>query len=74
MLRNISQEKKDFKRQLKRRHLKAKPDSIFVFQFLFQDGSLAVTYGFADIQGNTFETFIGKPFKEFRPLQRQVSQ
>lgn len=36
-----------------------------------QDGSLAVTYGFADIQGNTFETFIGKPFKEFRPLQRQ---
>jgi len=36
-----------------------------------QDGSLAVTYGFADIQGNTFETFIGKPFKEFRPLQRR---
>jgi len=33
-----------------------------------QDGSLAITYGFADIQHNTFESFIGKPFKDFKPI------
>ena len=41
---------------------------------LVQDGSLAITYGFADIQHNTFESFIGKPFKDFKPILKGVSK
>ena len=33
-----------------------------------QDSSLGVAFGFADIQGNTFEKLIGKPFVDFRPM------
>jgi hypothetical protein len=33
-----------------------------------QDASLSVTYGMADIQGNTFEKLTGKPFVDLRPL------
>ena len=38
-----------------------------------QDASLSVTYGFADIQGNTFEKLTGKPFVDLRPLSEIVS-
>ena len=41
---------------------------------LTQDASLAITYGFADIQHNTFESFIGKPFKDFRPKIKGVRE
>ena len=41
---------------------------------LVQDGSLAITYGFADIQHNTFESFIGKPFKDFKPILKGVGK
>ena len=39
-----------------------------------QDASLSVTYGFADIQGNTFEKLTGKPFVDLRPLSEIVSR
>jgi len=32
------------------------------------DSSLGVTYGVADIQGNTFEKLTGKPFVDMRPM------
>ena len=38
-----------------------------------QDASLSVTYGMADIQGNTFEKLTGKPFVDLRPLSEIVS-
>ena len=39
-----------------------------------QDASLSVTYGLADIQGNTFEKLTGKPFVDLRPMADIVSQ
>ena len=38
-----------------------------------QDASLGVTYGVADIQGNTFEKLTGKPFVDLRPIRETVS-
>ena len=37
------------------------------------DSSLGVTYGVADIQGNTFEKLTGKPFVDMRPMIETVS-
>ncbi|TRY72236.1 hypothetical protein TCAL_14891 [Tigriopus californicus] len=34
------------------------------------DSSFDVKFGFADIQGNTFDSMIGKPFMAFRPMAR----
>eukprot|EP00095_Tigriopus_kingsejongensis_P001264 maker-scaffold149_size310270-snap-gene-0.8 protein:Tk01264 transcript:maker-scaffold149_size310270-snap-gene-0.8-mRNA-1 annotation:"unnamed protein product" len=35
------------------------------------DSSFDVKFGFADIQGNTFDSMIGHPFMELRPMTRQ---
>lgn len=37
------------------------------------DSSFDVKFGFADIQGNTFDSMIGKPFMALRPVNKNVS-
>ena len=43
-----------------------------VWIFFFQDSSFNVRFGLSDIQGNFFDTLVGKPFNSLQLMSSEV--